>query len=909
MYFYRFSSFLQFIVLAVLLAAPVYGQRARLQGTVVDASTGMPLQGAHVYLQSAGIGTVTFPDGRFTIPRVPLGECRLVASYMGYVPYNLVFALRSDTTLSILLSPASLAVPEVQIVARRVERNGSALQVGQEALEYIQPNSLGDVLQFLPGHLSTDGRLHEVQQVQLRQAGSDENTALGTAIMEDGVPISNNANLQLLTADQKSRERSLVNRGIDLRMLSTDHYQEVEVVRGIASARYGDLTAGMIALKPKRGVSPWTVRAKSDPLTKLGYLGKGFPVGRGTLYTGVEFTYATPDERTVLESYSRYSGQANYTVALALGDTPLELGIRASYVGTLQRDRHDADLVKRMDTYRAHYTRYRLSANVKITPGYRWLHTVALQLAGDYTEDVLRRAKTVVLHGSVALPINQQAGEHEGIYLPYEYLSNYSLVSKPLLGYAKLELTTPYELFSGQHTLNAGTEFRIEKNLGAGACYSISTPPAPGSPTSSRPRRYSDVPAYIPLSAWLEGIARWRKPWGGTELSIGLRLSDLLNVDARYHQLRRAYLEPRINAAYTFPCIAFRGYEGTLTLRGGWGLQTKWPTLDMLSPELAYFDFLSLNYFSQNPANRLLIITTFIEDRRNFSLRASTVAKWEAGFEMHLGLASLSATLFCETLNSGFTYRPYYLPYTYNDYSQKPYTGGGKPHIEDLTAVPERRLEVVTRPSNGERTVKQGVEYRLSLPKLRWLQTSVELSGAWFRTVYDTSEPVEYRPSHTTLGGRPYPYVGIYAWSGGSQQQLSSTQLWFNTHLSAVRLVFTTMLQAVWFTEYRTLPTDGMPLYYRDLDGSLVPFTPDMASHSELRHLVRTYSEGYFDPDREPFELTVNLKVTKEIGRFARLSFFVNRIAGLMPDYRAKYNLLIRRSYSPFFGAEVKLII
>ena len=78
-------------------------------------------------MQSAGIGTATFPDGRFTIPRVPLGECRLVASYMGYVPYSLVFTLRSDTTLSIPLSPASLAVPEVQIVARRAERNGSAL--------------------------------------------------------------------------------------------------------------------------------------------------------------------------------------------------------------------------------------------------------------------------------------------------------------------------------------------------------------------------------------------------------------------------------------------------------------------------------------------------------------------------------------------------------------------------------------------------------------------------------------------------------------------------------------------------------------------------------------------------------------------------------------------------------------
>lgn len=909
MYLYRFSSFLQFIVLAVLLAVPVYGQRARLQGTVVDASTGVPLQGAHVYLQSAGIGTATFPDGHFTIPRVPLGECNLVASYMGYVPCKLVFTLRGDTILSIPLSPASLAVPEVQIVARRAERNGSALQVGQEALEYIQPNSLGDVLQFLPGHLATDGKLHEVQQVQLRQAGSDENTALGTAIMEDGVPISNNANLQLLTADQKSRERSLVNRGIDLRMLSTDHYQEVEVVRGIASARYGDLTAGMIALKPKRGVSPWTVRAKSDPLTKLGYLGKGFPVGRGTLYTGVEFTYATPDERTVLESYSRYSGQANYTVALALGDTPLELGIRASYVGTLQRDRHDADLVKRMDTYRAHYTRYRLSANVKITPGFRWLHTVALQLAGDYTEDVLRRAKTVVLHGGTPLPISRVAGEYEGIYLPYEYVSNYSLVSCPVLGFAKVEFGVPLVFWGGQHAFSAGVELRVEKNVGAGFRYSLFTPPAPGSPTSSRPRSYHDVPAYAPLGTWIEDRAEWQGVWGSTALTLGLRLSTLMNVDARYRGLRKLSPEPRVNAAYTFPRITLRGYEGTLTLRGGWGLQTKWPTLDMLEPPVAYFDFISLNYYSQIPENRLLVVTTFVEDARNFALKASTVAKWEFGTELRWGKSVLSVTFFREYLNSGFTYKAHYLPYTYRDYGRTPYTGSGKPDLSQFTAVQEQRLQVLNRPSNGLSTLKRGVEYRMSLPKLPVVQTSVEITGAWFRTTYDISEPVEYHPSHTVEGGRPYPYVGIYAWENGREMQLSTTSLWFNTHIPAARLIFTTMLQAVWYTESRTLPTDGMPSYYRDLDGSIVPFTPEHAVPPELKYLVRTYSDGYFAADRVPFEISLNLKATKELGKIARVSLFVNRLAAIMPNYRAKYNREVRRAYAPYFGAELKITI
>ncbi len=59
---------------------------AVITGTVVDAETGTPLAGAHVFIAESMIGTTTDGDGRYTLERVPLGAHRLYASIIGFEP-------------------------------------------------------------------------------------------------------------------------------------------------------------------------------------------------------------------------------------------------------------------------------------------------------------------------------------------------------------------------------------------------------------------------------------------------------------------------------------------------------------------------------------------------------------------------------------------------------------------------------------------------------------------------------------------------------------------------------------------------------------------------------------------------------------------------------------------------------
>ncbi|MEM8485916.1 MAG: carboxypeptidase-like regulatory domain-containing protein [Bacteroidota bacterium] len=59
---------------------------AVITGTVVDAETGTPLAGAHVFIAESMIGTTTDGDGRYRLERVPLGAHRLYASIIGFEP-------------------------------------------------------------------------------------------------------------------------------------------------------------------------------------------------------------------------------------------------------------------------------------------------------------------------------------------------------------------------------------------------------------------------------------------------------------------------------------------------------------------------------------------------------------------------------------------------------------------------------------------------------------------------------------------------------------------------------------------------------------------------------------------------------------------------------------------------------
>jgi len=116
--------------------------------------------------------------------------------------------------------------------------------------------------------------LTQQSNLQLRTLSNNNTSAFGSSIIVDGVPMSNNATMT------QGGFSSTAFTGTDLRQISADNIDNVEVVRGIPSAEYGDLTSGLVIVHSKTGVTPWQFKGKINPEMQNYSLGKGFSLDK-----------------------------------------------------------------------------------------------------------------------------------------------------------------------------------------------------------------------------------------------------------------------------------------------------------------------------------------------------------------------------------------------------------------------------------------------------------------------------------------------------------------------------------------------------------------------------------------------------------------------------------------------------
>ena len=139
--------------------------------------------------------------------------------------------------------------------------------------------------------------------IKLREAGgtgpSDYDvTSFGTSFVIDGVPLNNDANMQYISNSWETG-RNTTGKGIDMRSISTDDIAKVEIVRGIPSVEYGDLTSGLVNIERKKGGNDLEARFKADMQSQLFYVGKGIELTdkQFTLNTGIDYLDSKIDPR------------------------------------------------------------------------------------------------------------------------------------------------------------------------------------------------------------------------------------------------------------------------------------------------------------------------------------------------------------------------------------------------------------------------------------------------------------------------------------------------------------------------------------------------------------------------------------------------------------------------------------
>ena len=818
---------------------------------------------------------------------------------------------------------------EVVVTAKEGHGLTTASTIDRDAMNHLQPTSFADLLELLPGNISHDPDMSRNNAISLRETGNlgvsgavSDNpdydiSSLGTLFMVDGAPIIGDASLQSIgtMSDATADSRSSTNRGVDMRAISTDNIESVEIVRGIPSAEYGNLTSGMVKIKRIARSTPFTARFKADEYSKLFSAGKGFAIGNTphVLNADVSYLDSKADPRDNLEKYRRVTGSLRMNMKWHPGFADIGWNYGLDYTGSFDNQKTDPDLsYRKIDEFRSSYTRAAFTSDISLRlNSVRMFTDFSFNASLSYEHEVIERHKQVAPQRASVAPSTMLPGVSTGHYLLSEYIADYRSDGRPFNAFLKFKAAGSLPVGVISNDYKVGIEWTISKNFGQGQVYDLRRPLSAS--WTSRPRVFSDISALQVLSLFLEEEASASIGASQATLRLGLRSIQLPSLPKGYYLRWRPYIDPRVNLSWDFPALKVEGSLMSFSLTGGYGLTTRMPTVDYIFPQEQYNDIIQLNYYDvTNPAEHSLVsIMTYVEPAINHDLRPARNRKWE----LRLGWQWMgfrgSATYFEERLRSGFRYSTVYAPYAYTQYDPSGIDGPALSAPPQLSALPSTETTILDGyrvATNGTRIDKQGVEFQLTTPRWQTLRTSLTLTGAWFHSIYSNSQQLYSAVSDVYNGVSVADrYVGLYNYTDGRVNDQINTNFMFDTQIPHWGLIFTTTLQCMWRVRTTRLPIDGIPTAYLDAsDGQLHPWTPDATSDPMLRYLIKTYNPESFNMVEIPFAGYLNLKATKTIGRYLRIAMFVNRLLDWLPSYRTN-GLLIRRSANPYFGMELNV--
>ena len=815
-------------------------------------------------------------------------------------------SLRLDSAQQALLDSLDrmFTLQEVVVTAEEMTGRSSASVINKEAMQHLQPSSFTDITNMLPGAAIKDPKLTTSNTIHLREAGdgsSDENYAtssLGTGFIIDGAPVSTDANMQYIQSGSSQDEaRQTVNKGVDMRTISTDDIEKVEIIRGIANAEYGDITSGVVKIERSMKPTPWKARFKADGFSKLVYVGKG--VGwnddRTVLYAGLDYLNAKSDPTNTLENYQRINASIRLQQRWSVDDYTIRWQSNADYSGNIDADKNDPDIHhNREDSYRSEWHKIAWSNTLNWTDRNRtwWSASLLANISGEIS--TIQQTKFIQLSSPKQLAFdNTEEGNYTASFLPPSYVSNYRVEGRPLSVYIRPKASFTGKTWVLDHKADIGIEWKYDKNFGKGQIYDLRRPLSATS--NLRPRAYYDIPATNKLSWFIQDDIHIPVLTHSFDLSVGLRGSSLLGLDQAYVMHGKCYLDPRVNLSYNLPVKG-----GQLIFSAGYGIHTKMPTLLQLYPNLLYEDLTAPDDYTR-PEDETKQIYTHVINPTNHALQPARNDKWEVRFGFDIHKHKFSVTYFEEGMKNGFRSRKEVVGY--------PYHIDGEVLLNDYTKLIDYPVTI-----NGSAVNKRGVEWQYQSPRIPAICTRFTINGAWLHTEYRSTDPFVFAPAQkadidqTTKVAIKEQYMGLYNWNDLTIRENLNTNIIADVYIKKIGLTVSATFELSFYTLHQTAWRDSVPTQYIDAQtNTLHPYTPQMQTDEVLSKLIY-HTNDYTFRNKIPFAGYLNLRVQKTVTKYATISLYVNKLLDYLPSY-TKDGQVIRRNASPYFGMEVNLTI
>ncbi len=829
-------------------------QKVGVSGKIYDAQTKAPLYYAAINLKGTPIYDLSDENGVYHLNEIIPGKYTLMITLLGYQQVEKEIEIRQTMEgLNFELEASSLALQDVVVTAKvsQSKEGSTTYKIGNEAIQQVQPISVSDILQLIPGNQVGQTDLNSNAQVNLRNAGGYENVnSFGTSVIVDGNQYSNDANMQ-------DGLNSTANEGVDLREISASNIESVEVVSGVASAKYGNITSGTVIIKKKAGYTPWRVNFNSTPNSYQGGINKGYRLNRGGfLNTSLDYTYSNSKTTSRRDYYQRINAGLRWTKEFSkklAWNNNLSFDYGFYFDG--ERDDPDEVVMVSESTNRSHS--FRLGTNGSL----KFLGRTNYALNANYRHQ--HTLKNVAEDGPIPIIESLEEGTYLTSYSPISFYEKTEWYGEPLNINGRIDTEQSFKHWGLVHTTNIGLEYSFNKNYGRGRVID-SESNAASSGAGTRDMDFYNVPASTIYSLYFQDDISLNKDKSSYLLKLGARYDYMLE---RYH-----LLSPRLS-------FSARYFE-KIRLRAAYGLSYKAPSMLQLYPGPYYFDIINLSHYSEDDDDSFAMVTTYIYQPTNEHLEPSRGDTYEGGIDFEHNGFNVRLTGFHKKIGNAITSST-----TIKSYEKVIWEVVDEKEGEMSTvAATDSSIYVSTTMSyyaNSLSSTTNGLEFSVQFPKIKATNTRISFSGNFLRT--KTHKTTPKIASSVSLTGAQSNRYGVYE-NPTYQTTTGRSNLTIAQQIPEIKLLFTLIAETNWTYKYEVAEQPSpYPIGYFDNQGNYIAIAEAMRSSDEYADLY--YSPDFYNDSPTPTYFNFHLQVRKETKQGHSFSFYANNFLWHTPSY------------------------
>ncbi|WP_447641396.1 MULTISPECIES: TonB-dependent receptor [Chitinophagaceae] len=802
-----------------------------VNGLVVNTA-GKPLEYASVTFPDNELWATTNEKGVFTVKNVPAGKIRLTVDYLGYEKKTVEINAGTDIrNLKIVLREDNLTLPDVKVTAQQNKSLATSYIMDRTALDHLQMVSVADAASLLPGG-KTNTTLNLAQGAQkfsVNGAATGEmgNPTFGVAVEVDGVRLSNNA---LPAID-----------GTDVRNIATSNVESIEVVTGIPSVEYGDMTNGLVKINTRKGASPYIVEMMAQPNTKQVSLSKGFVLGErsGVLNFNIEHTKSVSNLASPHTSYDRNGLSLNYSNTFnKKNNQPIAFNIGVSGNVGGYDSKSDPDLF--VNTYTKQKDNVlRANFSLRWLLNKKWITNVEMTGNINYNDQLGKVSSNKSASASTAALHTTEEGYHIGqtydqnpdapiVLVAPGYWYEIKYTDSKLINYStKLKAHWVHRFGNVTNNVLVGGEFASSGNKGKGVYYGDLR----YAPTW-RSYPYRDIPFVNNYAVYAED--RISIPVNRSMLQIvgGLR-SDYTSIKGSKYGTPNN-IAPRVNAQYIFWQDRSRTVRN-LSVQIGWGKTVKLPSFSVLYPTPDYRDILTFAPGTTSSGQTFYAYYTMPS-----TLLYNPDLQWQYNIQKNVGIqTNIQGVNISITAQQDKTGKPYlgtnmYAPFTYKFTDQSNLENSAIPvanriyNVDQNTGVvtvtdktgnlPTETLSYISyltakasdMPGNGSSAMRRRLSWIIDFPQIESIKTSFRVDGNYYY-YKGIEETLQASLPNSSVGadGSPYKYIGYYigstTYSNGKRSKSLNTNVTAITHIPALRMVITARVEGTLYTYSQNL--------------------------------------------------------------------------------------------------------